>query len=53
MDYVTEQDGQLVLNIAMNAVRQEIDFVISFSVQNLVDQDELLLAVNMTFTIPN
>ena len=53
MDYVTEQDGQLVLNIAMNAVRQEIDFVISFSVQDLVDQDELLLAGNMTFTMPN
>ena len=53
MDYVTEQDGQLVLNIAMNAVRQEIDFVISFSVQDLVNQDELLLAGNMTFTMPN
>lgn len=53
MDYVTEQDGQLVLNIAMNAVRQEIEFVISFSVQDLVDQDELILAGNMTFTMPN
>ena len=53
MDYVTEQDGQLVFNIAMNAVRQEIDFVISFSVQDLVNQDELLLAGNMTFTMPN
>ena len=53
MDHVTEQDGQLVLNIAMNVVRQEIDFEISFSVQDLVDQDELLLAGNMTFTMPN
>ena len=53
MDHVTEQDGQLVLNIAMNAVRQEIDFEISFSVQDLVDQDELILAGNMTFTMPN
>ena len=53
MDHVTEQDGQLVLNIAMNAVRQEINFEISFSVQDLVDQDELILAGNMTFTMPN
>ena len=53
MDYVTEQDGQLTLNIAMNAVRQEIEFVISFSVQDLVDEDELLLAGNMMFTMPN
>lgn len=53
MDYVTEQAGQLVLNIAMNAVRQEINFEISFSVQDLVDQDELILAGNMTFTMPN
>ena len=53
MDHVTEKDGQLVLNIAMNAVRQEINFEISFSVKDLVNQDELILAGNMTFTMPN
>lgn len=53
MDYVTEKDGQLVLNIALNAIRQEIEFEISFSIQEQVDEDELLLAGNMTFTMPN
>ena len=53
MDYVTEKDGQLVLNIALNAIRQEIEFEISFSIQDQVDEDELLLAGNMTFTMPN